>query len=318
MGVKRLSEIQQICVVGCGLIGGSFALALRRAGFRGVLTAHDAPGPLQRAMERGVIDRPEEAFANGTLCQADLLYLSAPIGAILDFLRRYGGQGRPGTLVTDAASTKREICRVAGETLPAGTWFIGGHPMAGSEHSGVEYARADLFDRAVYALVPLEPGSPLTPSESGFSALFSLIESMGARPLVTLAEEHDQAVALVSHLPQLLATTLASLLVEPDTGDLLPDGTEDPHHRELARRLAASGWRDMTRLAGSSFSVWRDILMTNQSRIGPILGQYIQQLQHLHESLEQGDYQALRQIFAEGNQSQKQLREVRYRPFEKL
>jgi prephenate dehydrogenase len=316
--VKAPTEIERICIVGCGLIGGSVALALRRAGFRGALTAHDAPGPLQRAIERGVVDRPEASFANGALCEADLLYLAAPIGAILDFLRRHGSQIRPGTIVTDAASTKREICRVVTETLPAGVWFVGGHPMAGSEHSGVEYARADLFDRAVYAVVPLEPGSPWTPPEARFSWLLSLIESIGARPLVTLAEEHDRAVALVSHLPQLLATTLASLLVDPGSDEAPPDEAAEELRRELARRLAASGWRDMTRLAGSSFSVWRDILMTNQSVIGPILARYIQQLQHLRESLEQGDYQALRQLFAEGNQSQRELREVHYRPFEKL
>ncbi len=316
--MKALTEVERICIVGCGLIGGSVALALRRAGFRGVLTAHDAPGPLQRAIERGVVDHPEDSLANGADCEADLLYLAAPIGAIVDFLRRHGRQIRPGTLVTDAASTKREICRVAVETLPAGVWFVGGHPMAGSEHSGVEYARADLFDRAVYALVLLEPGSPWTPPEEKFSWLVSLIESIGARPLVTLAEEHDRAVALVSHLPQLLATTLASLLVDPGSDERLAEGPGERPHRELARRLAASGWRDMTRLAGSSFSVWRDILMTNQSLIGPILARYIQQLQHLHEALERGDYQALRQLFTEGNQSLQELRDVHYRPFEKL
>jgi prephenate dehydrogenase len=167
-------------------------------------------------------------------------------------------------------------------------------------------------------VVPLEPGSPWTPPEARFSWLLSLIESIGARPLVTLAEEHDRAVALVSHLPQLLATTLASLLVDPGSDEAPPDEAAEELRRELARRLAASGWRDMPRLAGSSFSVWRDILMTNQSVIGPILARYIQQLQHLRESLEQGDYQALRQLFAEGNQSQRELREVHYRPFEKL
>ncbi|MGA1369301.1 MAG: prephenate dehydrogenase [Blastocatellia bacterium] len=315
--MKAPTKVERICIVGCGLIGGSVALALRRAGFRGVLTAHDAPGPLQRAIERSVVDHPEDSFANGTLCEADLLYLAAPIGAILDFLRRHGRQIRPGTLVTDAASTKREICRVAVETLPAGVWFVGGHPMAGSEHSGVEYARADLFDRAVYALVPLASGSPWTPPEEKFSWLVSLIESIGARPLVTLAEEHDRAVALVSHLPQLLATTLASLLADPSSAEPSPEGAGEPH-RQLARRLAAGGWRDMTRLAGSSFSVWRDILITNQPMIRPILARYIDQLQHLQESLEQGDYQALRQLFAEGNQSLQELRDVHYRPFEKL
>lgn len=315
--MKAPTGVERICIVGCGLIGGSVALALRRAGFRGPLTAHDAPGPLQRAIDRGVVDQPEDSFDNGALCEADLLYLAAPIGAIVDFLRRYGRQIRPGTLVTDAASTKREVCRVAVETLPAGVWFVGGHPMAGSEHSGVEYARADLFDRAVYALVLLEPGSLWTPPEEKLSWLVSLIESIGARPLVTLAEEHDRAVALVSHLPQLLATTLASLLADPSPVDPSPEGAGEPH-RQLARRLAAGGWRDMTRLAGSSFSVWRDILMTNQSLIAPLLARYIQQLQHLHESLEHGDYQALRQLFTEGNQSLQELREVYYRPFEKL
>jgi prephenate dehydrogenase len=309
--------IERICIVGCGLIGGSIALALRRAGFRGVLTATDTPSALDRAIERGVIDGREESLTEGRLCHIDLLYLAAPIGGILDFLRRHGPRLTPGTLVTDAASTKREICRVAAETLPEGVWFVGGHPMAGSEQTGVEYARADLFDRATYALVRPIDGSPLAPPEQKFEWLCSLVESLGARPIVTGAEEHDRAVALVSHLPQLLATTLATLLVDSGSDDLAATPT-DPQVLELSRRLAASGWRDMTRLAGSSFSVWRDILMTNQAWILPVLSEYLRQLQDLHDALEQGDYQALRHLFAEGNRSLHELREVHYRPFEMM
>jgi prephenate dehydrogenase len=121
-----------IAIVGCGLIGGSLALALRRAGYSGRITAAGGTRGPQAALERGMIDGLEESFVRGERCTADLIYLAAPIGAIIDFLRTRGDLIAPGALVTDAGSTKVEICRIAKESLPAGVSFIGGHPMAGS------------------------------------------------------------------------------------------------------------------------------------------------------------------------------------------
>jgi prephenate dehydrogenase len=292
-------------VVGCGLIGGSFALALRRAGFTGRITACGGARSPKLAVERGVVDEVEESFSRDEVCQADLIYLSAPIGGIIDFLRTRSKQIKPGAIVTDAGSTKSEICRAARESSPAGVTFIGGHPMAGSEHTGVEYAQADLFDRATYALMT-ERGI----DEAQFNRFKTIVEQIGARVLLAEPEAHDAAVALISHLPQLVASALASLLGAEHEGEVAD--------RELAQRLAASGWRDMTRLAGSSWSMWRDICLTNQPNISNALGALIAELQWLKDALDARDFNRARELFAAANRSIAEHRALHYSRFEKL
>ncbi|MFN0087425.1 MAG: prephenate dehydrogenase [Blastocatellia bacterium] len=294
-----------ITIVGCGLMGGSFALALRRAGFRGRITACGGTRSPRLAVERGVADAIEESFGQGMPCPADLVYLAAPIGGIIDFLRTEGGRIKPGAIVTDAGSTKSEICRVAGESLPAGVHFIGGHPMAGSENTGVEYARADLFDRATYALmVDRETDAP---ASQRFQAL---IESIGARVVLTDPASHDAAAALISHLPQLTASALGALLGAGQDGRVA--------QRDLAQRLAASGWRDMTRLAGSSWSVWRDICVTNQPNIANALGALIADLQSLKDAVDARDFNRVRELFDDANASVAEHRGLHYSRFEEM
>ena len=304
--MSTITELKHICIVGCGLIGGSFALALRRAGFRGRLTASDAERSIELAVTRGIIDAREECFDRHQPCEADLICLAAPISAIVAFLRTQGPLLRPGIMVTDVGSTKSVICHTASAFLPVGVEFVGGHPMAGSEHCGVEYARADLFDRATWALVP-----PATPTSSGPThRLALLIEAIGARPLVVDAAAHDQAVALVSHLPQLLSSTLATLLTA--------DSEANSASVDLARSLAASGWRDMTRLAASPFAIWRDIVMTNPQQISAALSSLELRLRTLQEAIEQRDYHVVRQLFIEANDSVEKLRSRRYRYFDQV
>jgi len=323
-----VSELKHVCVVGCGLIGGSFALALRRAGFTGRTTACGGPRSPRLAVERGVVDAVEESFERGEVCQADLIYLAAPIGGIIDFLRTRSKQIKPGATVTDAGSAKVEICRVARESLTKGVTFVGGHPMAGGENTGVQYARADLFDRANYALM-IGQGT----DGAEFDRFRSLVESIGARVLLTRPEDHDAAVALISHLPQLVASALASLLgperdVEVADRELAParaggippsecERDVEVADRELARALAATGWRDMTRLAGSAWSVWRDICLTNQPNISNALGSLIAELQSLKDALDARDFNRARDLFDEANRSAAEQRALRYSGFEK-
>lgn len=316
-----LNPDSRVCIVGCGLIGGSFALALRRAGFEGRLTAWDEPEAVRYAIERGVVDGREESFESGSRRWPSLVFLAAPIGGIIDFLRLRGGAVPSETIVTDVGSTKSEICRVARTCLSPGACFIGGHPMAGSEHRGVEYSRADLFDRATWALV-----SDPSQDQAKFELLRSVIEAIGARPVVVTPDEHDRAVALVSHLPQIISTTLASLLSTPFSEACSPPETLapspltsfEPQSIELARTMAAGGWRDMTRLAASSFNIWRDIILTNQPNLTRTLDQFITRLQLLAEDLEKRDFNEVRVLFDEANRSVTQLRETRYRPFDKV
>lgn len=291
-------NFQHITIVGCGLLGGSFALALRRAGFAGRITACGGSRSVKIAVEREIVDAVETSFDDGAICQADLIFLAAPIGGIIDFLKTPPQQIKLGAIVTDAGSTKTEICRVAQTALPAEITFIGGHPMAGSEHTGVEYARADLFDGATWALMKDE-----AVNASHFENLKALIETFGARTLLTQPEAHDAAVALISHLPQLVAGTLAGLL---------------KNEPELARRLAATGWRDMTRLAGSSWSMWRDICLTNQPNISVALEAMIAELQQLKDALDTRDFNQVRELFTAANQSVEAQRALHYQPFKKL
>src|SRR5262245_17232823 len=137
-----MSDFKNIVIVGCGLIGGSFALALRRAGYSGRITAYGGTRSPKIALERGVVNDIEKSFDRGEVCDADLVYLAAPIGGIIDFLRTRSTQIKRGALVTDAGSTKTEVCRVAKESIPIGLHFIGGHPMAGPEPTGDEHAAA--------------------------------------------------------------------------------------------------------------------------------------------------------------------------------
>jgi prephenate dehydrogenase len=293
------------CIVGCGLIGGSFALALRRAGFMGRITGCGGSRSPGIAVERGVIDAIEDSFDRGEVCQADLIYLAAPIGGIIDFLKTKCKLVKAGAIITDAGSTKVEICQVASKSVPAGVHFIGGHPMAGSEQIGVEYARADLFDRATYALM-VGHGA----DEVQFNRFKSVVEAIGARLVLTEPEAHDAAVSLISHLPQLVASVLASLLGAGHNG-VVAD-------RELAQRLAANGWRDMTRLAGSSWSVWRDICLTNQPNISRALGALITELQSLKDAVDARDFNEVRELFATANRSVTEQRAIHYSRFEKI
>jgi prephenate dehydrogenase len=300
-----VSEFNHVCIVGCGLIGGSFALALRRAGFVGRITACGGSLSPRLAVDRGVVDAVEESFDRGEVCAADLIYLAAPIGGIIDFLRTSSDRIKPGAIVTDAGSTKVEICRVAERLLPPGVTFIGGHPMAGGENTGVQYARADLFENATYALMI---GKGI--DETEFNRFRSLVESIGARILLTNPEAHDSAVGLISHLPQLVASALASLLG--------PERDVEIADARLARTLAAAGWRDMTRLAGSAWSVWRDICLTNQPNISNSLGALIAELQSLKDALDTRDFNRARDLFSEANKSAAEQRALRYSRFEKL
>jgi prephenate dehydrogenase len=301
-----MSNFSHVTIVGCGLIGGSFALALRRTGFSGRITACGGTRGPTLALERGIVDAIETSFDNNETCPADLIYLASPISAIVDFLSKSGSQLAPGALVTDAGSTKVEICRVARESLAEGVDFVGGHPMAGSERTGVEYARADLFDRATYAIAVENETS-----KTAVDRLAELVTGIGARPVLVEPEEHDRAVALISHLPQVVSSSLASLLSEEHLGD-------EPEERELAQRLAAGGWNDMTRLGGSSWRVWRDIILTNRGNISQALSQIIARLQSLEEALNIRDFNEVRRLFEAANLSVEEQRARRYQLFDKL
>jgi prephenate dehydrogenase len=195
-----------------------------------------------------------------------LIYLAQPIGRILDTLHHVDGFVNPGTLITDAGSTKSAIVTTARKHIRRGV-FLGGHPMAGKEKRGVAEADADLFRGRTYVLTPHDPEALQTPAAAEF---LDWLKRIGALPVILNAEEHDRIVAFTSHLAQLASTALAATVAE-HAGDHLA--------------IAGPGLADTTRLALSPFELWRDILATNSSAIELALTAYIIKLEHLRDNL---------------------------------
>ncbi len=263
------SFFHRVSIVGLGLIGGSWGLALAKHGFPGRRAGCDRKDILARALAAGAIDEGTEVLADAVR-GADLVILATPVGAILELLTKFKPALSPQALVTDVGSTKRLIAERARAALGDAPLFLGGHPLAGKERSGFEHADPGLFENARYALTPLTPDHL---SDERVKAFSRLLESLGARPFVSDAASHDRAVAFLSHLPQLVASGLASLIADQSTEDFLP------------LELAASGFRDMTRLADSPYSLWRDICLTNVENIRPAVESLIEKLETMKHHL---------------------------------
>ena len=264
--------IRQITVIGTGLIGGSFALALKKHGFRGRIVGCDRPPVLKQASKAGIFDdaiaHPAEA-ARGS----QVVVLATPVLAILDLIQRLAPSLPPKTLLTDVGSTKAQIVARATAAFGknAASRFLGGHPMAGKEQSGVEFADADLFQGAVWFITPVG-GQKTYDGVSG--EYLGWLEKIGARVASMDAAEHDELCAWISHLPQMISTALAAALVEEY-------GADAPLLQAGGRAL-----REMTRIAGSPYSWWRDVAITNKQNIAGALLKLEQRLAHIRENLD--------------------------------
>lgn len=244
----------RVAIVGLGLVGGSLARALTRAGYR--VSGVDRPAVLRSARAAGAIERGFER-AEAASAQAEMIVLAAPPQASVALLRRVAGVVGPHAVITDTASVKAPICREAARL--GLVRFVGGHPMAGSERSGFAASSADLFLGRPWLLAP-ERAAP-----RAVAAVRSLARAVGARPVSLGAAEHDRAVAHLSHLPQLVAWAL------------LAAARADP----TARRhgvLAGPGFLDMTRLARSPRALWREILQQNHAEVERALAAFIRAL----------------------------------------
>ncbi len=263
--------IRQITIIGTGLIGGSFGLALKKRRFKGRIVGCDCQAVLKRAQKIGTIDEaktnPLEAVRG-----SQVILLATPVGAIIELIERLGPTLPPQTLLTDVGSTKAEVLSRA-ETVFGNntrTRFLAGHPMAGKEHSGVEFADPDLFQGAAWLVTP-SPGQNM---HDGLSAEFlKWVNKIGARISTIDAEEHDQFCAWISHLPQLISTALAALLV-------------DEYGNKPMLEVGGRALQEMTRISGSPYSMWRDIALTNKKNIQQTLLKLEQRLAHLRENLD--------------------------------
>ena len=264
------STFRRVAIVGLGLLGGSWGLALKKAGFKGRIVGYARRVETrEQAVVEGAID---EASADviASVQEADLVILATPVAVIIDHLARLHPHLPSRALITDLGSTKQRICEQAAEIYVGGPLFLGGHPMAGKERSGLENADARLFENARYVLTPLRPEHL---DDARVQAFRELVTAIGARPITSDPAAHDHSVAYLSHLPQLLSSGLAGLIDEKR-------GDED-----LNLQLAASGFRDVTRLADSPYSVWRDICLTNSENIQSALDALIQKLEFIKDHL---------------------------------
>lgn len=270
----------KLALIGVGLIGGSFALALRAAGRVDRVVGFDSCSEtLGRALQLGVID--EIAASAATVVKhADVVVVATPVGAIHKVLRAIAPNLPIAAIVTDVGSTKAGVIEGARRELGSlFERFVPGHPIAGREHSGIEYADATLFNGKVFISTPVAE----THSDV-LRAVEALWLSVGCRLERMTAEEHDNVFAAVSHLPHLLAFALMAQI-----------GAEPGAERKLA--LAGAGFRDFTRIAASSPSMWRDICIANYEAIGAQLSRYRSLLEHMQDSIARRDGGAIERVF---------------------
>jgi prephenate dehydrogenase len=270
--------INRVTILGTGLIGGSFALALRKYTTGMHITGWDRANVIGDAQNRGAIDEGFSDELAPALRNSDLIYIALPIAATIDVLPEVARHAPAHALVTDACSTKVRIAQAAAELFSneTGALFLGGHPMAGRELSGIAHANADLFRENTYALIGASPAQ----SEPRVSAFVKILEKIGARPLWLGEQQHDYAVGLASHLPQLAAVALAGFLYDRLDENGLPI------------TLAGPGLRDSLRLAGSPYSTWRDIVLTNQEVLSAALDLFARRLDDLREKLASRELEA--------------------------
>jgi len=275
------ARFARVAVIGVGLIGGSFALALKAAKVCAqVVGVGRSKANLDAAVARGVIDVAASDVAQAAQ-GADLILVATPVAQVADVFGALAPVLAPGALVTDAGSTKRDVIAAAraglGDRIAQ---YVPAHPIAGAEHSGAAAAKADLFRGKRVVLAPLAENSP-----QSVARIAAAWQACGARVANMAAEEHDAVFAAVSHLPHLLAFALVHELAErPNSAQLFG--------------YAAGGFRDFTRIASSHPEMWRDICVANRDALLAELERYRAQLDSIRALLADGDAAGLEEVFA--------------------
>ena len=248
-------ELERVAIIGLGLIGGSLARALRAKTAVGEITAVDSDrSALGLALEQGIIDKGLTA-PDSSVCSSDIVFICTPVKQALVYIDMLASEAGDRTIITDVCSTKSEIMEYV-EKMQKTPCFIGGHPMAGTERSGFANSFAHLFENAYYVLTPASNAS-----REAVTALSSVVESIGAIPLIMTAEEHDKAAGSISHLPHVLAAALVNLVRHADKGS------------GRMQALAAGGFRDITRIASSNPGLWENIVLSNKEQLLLLLRQ---------------------------------------------
>ncbi|MBT0653664.1 prephenate dehydrogenase [Geomobilimonas luticola] len=273
--------IQRLCIIGVGLIGGSLARILREKGEVGeIVGIGRGEANLRRAVELGVINRYETDPVGG-VAGADLVFLATPVCSIASVLARIAPHLAPGCIVTDGGSVKGEIVATCEALMPAGTFFVGGHPIAGTEHSGVEASFASLYQGRRCIVTPTAATDPLA-----LHKVVRMWELAGSEVVLMDVEKHDRVLAAISHLPHMVAYALVNAVGGYDRFEegILP--------------YSAGGFRDFTRIASSDPAMWRDIALMNRESILEMMDFFSRYFAELRSLVDGEDGAGLEDFFA--------------------
>jgi len=280
---------RKVGIIGCGLIGGSIALSLAKSG-NGIIVV-DKPEnekKISRQIPGAVIRKSIDELCSDA---PQVIFLCVPSDELVRVIGKVAPRAANGTIISDVSGVKIPVMDAAKKSVPPGVTFVGGHPMAGSEKSGVEAAQPFLFQNAVYVLSPMGKHD-----EKSIAPLVELIQQLGARILFMDAAQHDRIAAATSHLPQLIAVELVNLLADLSS----KDGNFNT--------LAAGGFRDMTRIASSDFAVWQEVISSNRVNIGDILRKFVERLSKLNTALEGNRLDRVKKEFETANVARRKIR----------
>lgn len=267
--MKEESDFKKITIIGVGLIGGSLGLALKEKHLNFKIVGIDKQEIIEKAIARGAIDEGTVNLEEG-IKEADIIIIATPVKTILNILTQINPFLKKGCLVTDTGSTKKQIVQKANKILSKDIFFIGGHPMAGSEECGIESADPYLFHNKTYILTPA-----LKSNLRALKKVSLLIKMIGAKKLILDPLEHDRIVSAVSHLPQIIAVSLINTI-----GELALRGNNYNYFKAVGE-----GFKDMTRIASSPYKMWEDICDTNQENILEIIQEFKNYLEVIEHKL---------------------------------
>ncbi len=270
---------ETVAIVGVGLLGGSIGLSLKKRGLaRRVIGIGRNADRLQQARQCGAVTETTTSLACG-VAEADLVVVCTPVDHVADHVCEVAEIAGQGTLITDVGSTKAEIIAILEDQLPPEARFVGSHPLAGGEKAGVKYAQPDLFEGRLTILTPDRHSD-----QEDVSQISRFWQSLGARVIQMTPSEHDEQIAMISHLPHVLA----SLLAAGTTGDQLS--------------LVGPGWLDTTRVAAGDVQLWRQIFQQNKVHVLKSVDKFAQLLTSFREALDKDDMEKITRLLETGKQ----------------
>lgn len=288
--MKEESDFKKITIIGVGLIGGSLGLALKEKKPNFKIIGIDKQEIIEKAITRGAIDEGTVNLEEG-IKEADVVILATPVKTILDLLPQINPFLKRGCLVTDTGSTKGQVVERANEVLSKDVFFIGGHPMAGSEKYGIEEADSHLFQDKTYILTPSKKSNLIA-----LKNIFLLINTIGAKRLILDPLEHDRVAGAISHLPQILAVSLTNTI------SMLAQEENNSNYF----KAIGGGFRDMTRIALSPCKIWEDICDTNQENILKMIQEFRNYLEVIEDKLK-NDPSSLKEEFQKASKLRETL-----------